>query len=98
MMRPRNCIEELKSGDPYWQKLVEVIGRGTSKGVVLLQFERHFLAARQSGHVGLISIRRAAGTPQADSGVQEHVLRRARTRLLPSSVGSRWSRQANHQL
>ena len=26
MMRPRNCIEELKSGDPYWQKLVEVIG------------------------------------------------------------------------
>ena len=26
MTRPRNCIEELKSGDPCWQELVEVIG------------------------------------------------------------------------
>ena len=107
MMRPRNCIEELKSGDPYWQKLVEVIGEeGQAKAAFdpfFVQFERHFLAARQRGRVvGLII---AFGVPPTHRrqgigrALQEHVLRRARALgcYQVRSV-SRWSRQANHQL
>ena len=55
MTRPRNCIEELKSGDPCWQELVEVIGEeGQAKAAFdpfFVRFERHFVAAQQSGRV-----------------------------------------------
>ena len=55
MTRPRNCIEELKSGDPCWQELVEVISEeGQAKAAFdpfFVRFERHFVAAQQSGRV-----------------------------------------------
>ena len=53
---PLSCsIEELKSGDSCWQELVEVISDGGQAkeafAPFFARFQRHFVAARQSGRV-----------------------------------------------